>query len=63
MMYFLTSSGFDLASLLQSGTDVLTWFITSMGSILTFFTTNTALLVWFLVALAGSAFVFFRKLF
>ena len=63
MMMYLTSAGFDLATLLQSGTEVLTWFITSIGSILTFFTSNTALLIWFLVALAGSAFVFFRKLF
>lgn len=58
----ITATGFDLATLLEAGTTVLTWFITSMGNILTFFTSNTALLVWFLVALAGSAFVFFRKL-
>lgn len=59
----MTESGFALSNLLESGTSILTWFITSMGSILNFFTTNTALLVWFLVSLAGAAFVFFRKLF
>lgn len=62
-MVFLTETGFGLSSLLESATTVLTWFITSLGSILTFFTANTALLIWFLVALAGAAFVFFRKLF
>lgn len=62
-MVFLTDAGFGLDTLLQSATTVLTWFITSIGSILSFFTANTALLVWFLVSLAGVAFVFFRKLF
>lgn len=60
----LTSDGgFALETLLTSATSVLTWFITSLGSVLTFFTSNTALLIWFLVSLAGAAFVFFRKLF
>lgn len=62
-MVYLTDAGFDLSYLLESATTVLTWFITSLGSILTFFTANTALLIWFLVSLAGAAFVFFRKLF
>ena len=57
-----TGTGFTLETLLTSATSVLTWFITSMGSILNFFTTNTAFLIWFLVSLGGAAFVFFKKL-
>lgn len=61
-MLLSSGTGFALDTLLSSATSVLTWFVTSLGSILTFFTSNTALLVWFLVSLAGAAFVFFRKL-
>lgn len=56
-------TAFGLDTLLQSATTVLAWFITSFGSILSFFMENTALFIWFLVSLAGGAFVFFRKLF
>lgn len=63
MIYLADATPFGLETLLQSATNVLTWFITSLGSILTFFTSNTALLVWFLVSLVGAGFVFFRKLF
>lgn len=62
-MIYLTDAGFGLANLLESATTVLSWFITSLGSILSFFTSNTALLVWFLVSLVGAGFVFFRRLF
>ena len=62
-MIYLSGTGFELGSLMDSATQVLQWFITSLGSILTFFTSNTALLVWFLVSLVGAGFVFFRKLF
>lgn len=62
-MIYLTDASFGLSSLLESATTVLTWFITSLGSILNFFTANTALLIWFLVSLVGAGFVFFRKLF
>lgn len=58
-----TTATFALDTLLQSASTVLTWFITSFGSMLTFFTQNTALLIWFLVSLVGAGFVFFRKLF
>ena len=58
-----TTATFALETLLESGTDVLTWFITSFGTMLSFFTQNTALLIWFLVSLVGAGFVFFRKLF
>lgn len=46
------SGGFDLSDLLTSGTSLVTWLITTMGSFLTFMTSNTALLVWFFASLA-----------
>lgn len=62
-MLLTEATTFGLDTLLQSASTVLTWFITSFGSILSFFMQNTALFIWFLVSLAGGAFVFFRKLF
>ena len=44
-----------LAGLLQSATQVLTWFITSMGSILNFVLDNPAVLMLFLILLVGAA--------
>ena len=44
-----------LSGLLESATDVLTWFITSMGSILDFVLDNPAVLMLFLVLLVGAA--------
>ena len=43
-----------LSGLLQSATDVLTWFITSMGSLLEFILDNPAILMMFLILLAGA---------
>lgn len=57
----LTESAFTLASLLESGTTVLTWFITAMGSVLNFMTSNSALLIWLIVSLIGAACIFLRK--
>ena len=59
----LTSGGaFQLSTLLESATSVLTWFLSSFGSIMTFFTEHTALLAWLVVSLVGAALVYFRKL-
>lgn len=44
-----------LAGLLQSATQVLTWFITSMGSVLDFVLENPAVLMLFLILLVGAA--------
>lgn len=57
MMPALGTSGSDnstLSGLLQSATDVLTWFITSMGSLLEFILDNPAILMMFLILLAGA---------
>lgn len=43
-----------LSGLLESATDVLTWFITSMGSLLEFILDNPAILMMFLILLAGA---------
>ena len=56
------STSFQLETLLSSATSVLTWFLTSFGSIMSFFTEHTALLAWLVVSLVGSALVYFRKL-
>ena len=58
----LTGTSFQLSTLLESATSVLTWFLTSFGSIMSFFTEHTALLAWLVVSLVGTALVYFRKL-
>lgn len=58
----LTATSFQLSTLLESATSVLNWFLTSFGSIMSFFTENTALLAWLVVSLVGAALVYFRKL-
>lgn len=55
-------TGLQLDTILGYGTTVLTWFITSFGSIISFFVQNPALFLWFIVSLVGAGFVFFRKL-
>lgn len=58
----LTATSFQLSTLLESATSVLTWFLSSFGSIMSFFTEHTALLAWLVVSLVGAALVYFRKL-
>lgn len=48
------SSG-SLSSILSSATEMLTWFITSMGSILNFIIDNPVCLMLFLILIVGSA--------
>lgn len=57
------STAFQLDTILSSATSVLTWMLTSLGSILTFFVNNPGLLVWLVASVCGLAFVYFRKLF
>lgn len=58
-MPVLGSSGSEgnntLSGLLSSASDVLTWFITSMGDLLSFVLQNPAILMMFLILIAGSA--------
>lgn len=61
MVGYLTSTASTLGDLLQSATDMLAWFITSMGTIVTFITSNPVILVMFLIMLSGAAVgMFFR---
>jgi len=56
-MFLLLSSGgssSSLSGILSSATEMLTWFITSMGSMLTFIFANPVLLCMFLIVLCGS---------
>lgn len=46
------AGGYTITQLLTSGTELVTWLVTTMGSFLTFLTSNTALLVWFFASLA-----------
>lgn len=43
-----------MTGILSQATEVLTWFITSMGSVLTFITENPVVLVMFMVFLVGA---------
>ena len=44
-----------LSGLLSSASDVLAWFITSMGELLSFVLQNPAILLMFLILISGSA--------
>lgn len=48
----METTAFTIATLLESGTSLVTWLISAMGSFLGFMTSNTALLVWFFASLA-----------
>lgn len=43
-----------MTALLSSATELLTWFITSMGSLITFILGQPAILMMFLILLVGS---------
>lgn len=51
-MLLAEATPFTIATLLESGTSVITWLISAMTSFLGFMTSNTALLVWFFASLA-----------
>lgn len=44
----------SLTALLKAATELLTWFITSMGSLITFILNQPAILMMFLILLVGS---------
>lgn len=43
-----------MAELLSSATEMLTWFISSMGSLMTFILDQPAILMMFMILLVGS---------
>lgn len=48
----METTAFTIATLLESGTALVTWLISAMTSFLGFITSNSALLVWFFASLA-----------
>lgn len=61
MIAYLTQTAGTLSDLLSNATEMLTWFITSMASIVNFITGNPIVLVMFLIMLSGAAVgMFFR---
>lgn len=50
-----TPSGGSMSSILETATTVLTWFITSMGSLLGFIIDNPVILVLFMIFMVGAA--------
>lgn len=51
---YLVGSTSGMTAILTEATEVLTWFITSMGSLITFITANPVILVMFMVFLVGA---------
>ena len=54
-MVALTASSGSLSSILESATTMLSWFLTSMKSILDFIIANPVCLMMFLILICGSA--------
>lgn len=57
MFALLSSAGSGAASItdiLELGTEMLTWFIKSMGSVVNFIFGNPAILFWFLVGMVAA---------
>lgn len=59
---FLTASSGSLTDLLSAATEMFTWFITSMGSLITFITSNPIILVMFLILLCGAVVGMFMRI-
>lgn len=57
MFALLSAGGSDagsLSNILKAASDLLSWFITSMGSVLSFVVDNPVVLMMFLILLVGS---------
>lgn len=61
---FLTSGGNtgSLADILSAATEMFTWFITSMGSLVTFIVGHPIILVMFLILLCGAVVGMFMRI-
>lgn len=62
MGMLLSGTGLQLETITSAGTALLTWLLTSFGSIFNFFLENPGLFLWLVVSLVGTALVYFRKL-
>lgn len=54
-MVALTATAGSLSSILESATTMLSWFLTSMKSVLDFIIANPVCLMMFLILICGSA--------
>lgn len=57
----LSTSG-SFTSILADATEVLQWFITGMGSLITFILANPLILMMFMILLSGSVIAMFLRL-
>ena len=61
-MLLTGSATFSLEKITTAASSVLTWFLSSFGSIFNFFLEHDGLLIFVVVGLVGTALVYFRKL-
>lgn len=61
MYALLTGDASTLSGLLGSATEMFTWFITQMGSLVTFITSNPIILVMFIILLCGAVIGMFMR--
>lgn len=55
------ASNADISIFLEFGTSVLTWMLTSFGSIVTFLMTNPIAVIGIILSLIGTCFVYLRS--
>lgn len=58
----LTTGGDTFADILSNATSVFTWFISSMGSLVTFILAHPLVLMMFMILLSGSVIGMFMRL-
>lgn len=57
----LTAANADISTFLELGTSVVTWLITTFGSILTFMLANPICFLGLILSIVGTAFVYLRS--
>lgn len=62
LLPILTTGGDTFADILSNATSVFTWFITSMGSLVTFILAHPLVLMMFMILLSGSVIGMFMRL-
>lgn len=61
-MLLTETGGQSLQDILSMATELLTWVITSMGSILTFITQNPVILIFLIITIVGFAVGFLMRI-
>lgn len=57
----LTAATADVSTFLELGTSVVTWLLTTFGSILTFMLANPICFLGLIMTIVGTAFVYLRS--